>query len=93
MPKPFDTPLKGAALGAITVLCWAGFNVAAKAGIDSGMSPSALSFLWYMIPGLVAIPVLILVRHRTRKDGLPAYKLCMLAVLKGPLFGLIAVAG
>ena len=93
MPKQFDTPLAGAVLGAITVFCWAGYNVAAKAGIDAGMSPSALSFLRYVIAGGVAVPFLIWLRHRSGGTGLPRLRLCILAVLGGPFFGLIAVAG
>ena len=93
MPNQFETSLKGAGLGAITILGWAGFNVAAKAGIDAGMSPPALSLLRYLIPGFFAIPLLIWLRHRAKGVSLPFSKICTLAVLGGPLFGLIAVAG
>lgn len=93
MPKQFDTPFTGTVFGAITLFSWAGFNVAAKAGIDAGMSPAALSFLRYLTPGLLAIPLLIWLRHRAKHDHLPVLRLAVLACLGGPLFGLIAVAG
>ncbi|WP_299706314.1 hypothetical protein [uncultured Tateyamaria sp.] len=54
MPSLFYKPIMGPLFGAITILSWAGFNVAAKAGIDAGMSPAALSFLRYLTPGVVA---------------------------------------
>ncbi|MDW3182738.1 DMT family transporter [Roseobacter sp.] len=93
MPSLFYKPVMGPFFGAITILSWAGFNVAAKAGIDAGMSPAALSFLRYLTPGVVAIPLLIWLRCRANAFRLPIYKLAVLAVLGGPLFGLIAVAG
>ncbi|WP_298835819.1 DMT family transporter [uncultured Roseobacter sp.] len=93
MPEQTEARIAGTLFGAITVLCWAGFNVAAKAGVDAGMSPSAVSFLRYLTPGFVAFPLLIWLRHRNRGKGLPGLRLCILAVLGGPLFGLIAVAG
>ena len=83
----------GPLFGAITILSWAGFNVAAKAGIDAGMSPAALSFLRYLTPGMFAIPLLIWLRSRATAVRLPIHKLVVLAILGGPLFGLIAVAG
>lgn len=83
----------GALLGAVTVLCWAGFNVAAKAGIDAGMSPAALSVLRYLTPGMFALPLWIWVRHREKNTGVPIARVLCLALLGGPVFGLVAVAG
>lgn len=93
MPSLLDKPVTGPIFGAITIMSWAGFNVAAKAGIDEGMSPAALSFLRYLTPGFAAIPLLIWLRCRANAFRLPVYKLAVLAVLGGPLFGLIAVTG
>ncbi|WP_299733963.1 DMT family transporter [uncultured Tateyamaria sp.] len=93
MPRLLDNPVMGPLFGAITILSWAGFNVAAKAGIDTGMSPTALSFLRYLTPGVFAIPLLIWLRSRATAVRLPIHKLVVLAILGGPLFGLIAVAG
>ncbi|MEX0282844.1 MAG: DMT family transporter [Arenibacterium sp.] len=93
MPRHFDAPITGPLFGTITVLSWAGFNVAAKAGIDAGMSPTALSFLRYLTPGVLAIPLLIWMRSRATAVRLPIHRLAVLAILGGPLFGLIAVAG
>ena len=93
MPRLFDTPITGTLFGTITVLSWAGFNVAAKAGIDAGMSPAALSFLRYLTPGVFAIPLLIWLLSRAPAVRMPIHRLAVLATLGGPLFGLIAVAG
>ncbi|MEM9432228.1 MAG: hypothetical protein AAGA32_22630 [Pseudomonadota bacterium] len=92
-PIFMTSPLSGAAFGALTVLCWAGFNVAAKAGIDAGLSPAALSFLRFLTPGLAAVPIVIWMRHRSLGPRLPLSRLLVLALLGGPVFGLIAVAG
>ncbi|MEM7494502.1 MAG: hypothetical protein AAF296_14070 [Pseudomonadota bacterium] len=73
--------------------CWASSNVATKAGIDAGMTPTALSFLRYVPPGLLAIPLLICWRYRSKDRSLPFPKLAALATLGGPLFALIAVGG
>ncbi|WP_299751421.1 hypothetical protein [uncultured Tateyamaria sp.] len=73
MPRLFDNPITGPLFGTITVLSWAGFNVAAKAGIDAGMSPAALSFLRYLTPGVVAIPLLIWLRSRATVVRLPIH--------------------
>lgn len=93
MPNLFTAPCMGMFLGATTVLCWAGFNVAAKAGIDAGMTPAALSFLRFITPGLFAIPLLFWLRQRTKTRSLPLLKLAVLVLLGGPLFGLIAIGG
>ncbi|MCV3273349.1 DMT family transporter [Roseobacter sinensis] len=93
MPSTTTSPVSGVALGTLTVLCWAGYNVAAKAGIDAGLSPAALSFLRYLTPGLVAVPLWVWQRRRWESTGLPFIRLIALAILGGPLFGLIAVAG
>jgi len=83
----------GALLGALTVLSWASFNVAAKAGIDAGMSPAALSFLRYTTPALLALPAWYWLSNRAATGQIAVHKLVVLSVLGGPIFGLIAVAG
>ncbi|MEO1543622.1 MAG: DMT family transporter [Pseudomonadota bacterium] len=83
----------GALLGALTVLSWASFNVAAKAGIDAGMSPAALSFLRYTTPALLALPMWYWLYRRAAAGQIALRKLAVLSVLGGPIFGLIAVAG
>ncbi len=88
-----QSTLSGAALGAVTILCWAGFNVAAKAGIEAGLSPAALSFLRYTIPGFVALPIWVILRRHSRANTLPFGRLLVLALLGGPIFGVIAVSG
>lgn len=93
MSKDSSSYVPGALLGALTILCWAGFNVAAKAGIDAGLSPAALSFLRYLTPSLLAVPVWAWLRRRADSRGLPLGRLIVLALLGGPIFGLIAVAG
>ena len=93
MSKDSSSYVPGALLGALTILCWAGFNVAAKAGIGAGLSPAALSFLRYLTPALLSVPVWVWLRRRAENHGLPFGRLIVLALLGGPIFGLIAVAG
>lgn len=85
--------LSGPALGAVTVLCWSGYNVAAKHGIDTGMPPEALAFLRFAVPGVLALPVLLVLFARRRRLGIPMFRLMVLVLLSGPLFGLAAVSG
>ncbi|WP_189368590.1 EamA family transporter [Tateyamaria omphalii] len=47
----------GSLLGLVTVLCWSGYNVAAKHGIDTGLSPHALAFLRFVVSGLAVLPL------------------------------------
>lgn len=86
-------PPIGPMLGGLTVLCWSGYNVAAKHGIDTGMSPEALAFLRFAVPGIVAVPMLAVLRARGRRIGIPMLRLLALILLGGPVFGLIAVSG
>lgn len=83
----------GAILGFVTVLCWSGYNVAAKHGIDAGISPEVLSFLRFAVPGIAAMPLLIVLRLRGKSLGIPVARLLVLVLLGGPLFGLAAVSG
>ncbi|WP_299690776.1 DMT family transporter [uncultured Tateyamaria sp.] len=87
------THLIGPMLGALTVLCWSGYNVAAKHGIDAGLSPQALAFLRFALPGLVALPVLAIRYVLGVRTGIPLLRLAALIFLGGPLFGVVAVSG
>ncbi|WP_415921664.1 DMT family transporter [Tateyamaria sp. SN6-1] len=87
------TSWTGPMLGALTVLCWSGYNVAAKQGIDAGMSPDALAFLRFAVPGVFVLPALVLLHVSGRASGVPLARLAVLILLGGPLFGLIAVSG
>lgn len=93
MPMHITPATVGAILGALTVLSWSAFNVAAKAGIDAGMSPAALSFLRYITPAFVAVSVWIWLYRRSRTGQVPPLRLAALALLGGPVFGLTSVAG
>lgn len=85
--------LIGPMLGLATILCWSSYNVAAKHGIDTGFSPQALAFLRFAVPGVIALPVLVVLRLRGRALGIPIGRLAVLVLLGGPLFGLAAVSG
>lgn len=85
--------LKGAALGMLTILCWSGYNVAAKHGIDTGISPEALAFLRFSVPGFLAIPCWIALRAKGARVNLGFARLAVLVLLGGPVFGVIAVSG
>ena len=102
----------GLALGALTVLCWASFNVAAVHGIESGLTPLDLTLLRFGTAGLVLGAALALLRLRASADAtrhatgvatdnashpLPTLpnprRALVLAVLGGPLFGVVSVGG
>lgn len=85
--------LLGPILGAITVLCWSSYNVAAKQGIDTGMPPAELALLRFAVPGVLALPILAVWVHRGQTPEMPPYRLFVLVLLGGPLFGLAAVSG
>ena len=93
MPNLFQLKPAGAVLGAVTILCWAAYNVAAKAGIDADLSPAALTLLRYVTPGLVALPLWWFLRRRDHQNTLPLARLVVLALFGGPLFGVVAVSG
>lgn len=82
----------GLLFGALTVLCWASYNVAAKHGIDAGFAPVDLAALRFGVGGLVLIPLLIFgPRWRARLPSLKAT--LVLTLLGGPLFSVLAVWG
>ncbi|WP_300030699.1 DMT family transporter [uncultured Roseobacter sp.] len=83
----------GPLLGLLTVLCWAGYNVAAKHGVDTGLSPNALAFLRFAVPGLIVLPLLSALHLRGKAAGIPVRRLLSLVALGGPVFGLFAVSG
>lgn len=85
--------LFGPMLGALTVLCWSAYNVAAKHGIDTGFSPEALAFLRFAVPGIVALPALAVLQLRGRHPAIPLPRLIVLVMFGGPCFGLFAVSG
>jgi drug/metabolite transporter (DMT)-like permease len=98
-----DTPLdasrggpvgaQGLLFGALTVACWAGYNVAAKDGIDAGFRPVDLSALRFGVAGLVLAPMLLVFALR-RRARLPGWgPTVALALVGGPLFSVLAVSG
>ncbi|MEM9969400.1 MAG: hypothetical protein AAF755_15135 [Pseudomonadota bacterium] len=91
--KPIHFTTYGRIFRSDHLRCWASLNVAAKAEIDAGRTPAALSFLRYVTPGRLAIPLPICLRCRSKDRSLPFPKLAALATLGGPLFALIAVGG
>ncbi|MEM9797155.1 MAG: DMT family transporter [Pseudomonadota bacterium] len=85
----------GPVLGALTVLCWASFNVAAIHGLAVGLHPIDLTLLRFGAAGLVLAPALVWL---WRQDGSAARwpsirQTLTLACLGGPLFGALAVGG
>ncbi|MEM8751042.1 MAG: DMT family transporter [Pseudomonadota bacterium] len=85
--------LKGIGLAAVTVLCWSGYNIAAKYGIENGLSPEALTFLRFAVPGAIALPILIVFRLQAKHANIPLLQVVVLVFFGGPLFGLVAVSG
>ncbi|WP_367179851.1 DMT family transporter [uncultured Tateyamaria sp.] len=87
------SPYFGTALGTLTVLCWASYNVAAKQGIEDGLTPEALAFLRFAVPGLIALPLACFLALGQRKMPIRLGRLAVLVLLGGPIFGVIAVTG
>jgi drug/metabolite transporter (DMT)-like permease len=91
---PTETPplrLDAAIYGALTVMFWAAYNVAAKEGIDEGFLPADLSLLRFGTGGLVFIPLLLIRRFRAKLPPL-RHALALMA-LGGPLFAVLASSG
>ncbi|MFK7743946.1 MAG: DMT family transporter [Roseobacter sp.] len=83
----------GIFLGFMTILCWSGYNVAAKHGIDAGLSAHVVAFMRFAVPGLVALPVLTALHMRCKTVGISVRRLAALTLFGGPVFGLCAVSG
>ncbi len=92
-PNSETSDVSGALFGALTILSWAGFNVAEKAGIDAGLSPAALSFPRYLPLAFLAVPLWFWLRRGSQSIAVPFARLMALAVLGGPIFELSAVDG
>jgi drug/metabolite transporter (DMT)-like permease len=98
LPRPSAVAI-GPALGALTVLCWASFNVAAVHGIRAGLAPVDLSLLRFGVAGLVLGPAMLVLGRGERGGAVAAgrwpapHRAVVLALLGGPLFGALAVAG
>ncbi|MEM1313792.1 MAG: DMT family transporter [Pseudomonadota bacterium] len=91
---PTQTPplrLDAAIYGALTVLFWAAYNVAAKEGIDEGFRPADLSLMRFGVGGLVFLPLLLI--HRFRAKLPPLRHALALMALGGPLFAVLATSG
>ncbi|MEM6422137.1 MAG: DMT family transporter [Pseudomonadota bacterium] len=91
----FPPAALGVALGALAVLCWASFNVAAVHGLQAGLHPIDLTLLRFGTAGLVLAPALALLRRHDRTwNAWPSLERAVaLALLGGPLFGALAVGG
>ena len=85
--------IQGAALGSLTVICWSSYNVAAKYGIDHGISAEALALFRFGVPGLIALPLAVCWLARGAKLPFPLWQLIVLVCLGGPMFGVLAVTG
>lgn len=95
-PRTHPSPtMLGAALGAVTVLCWASFNVAAVHGLRTGLHPIDLMLLRFGTAGLLLLPPLVwLWLGAGPSMGWPTLRQTVgLAMLSGPLFGMLAVSG
>ncbi|MEM7568431.1 MAG: DMT family transporter, partial [Pseudomonadota bacterium] len=83
----------GLMMAVLTVLCWASYNVAAKSGIDAGMSAETLTFLRFAVPGIIAIPIATKICLRGAPSSASLPRLLVLVCLGGPLFGMAGVSG
>ncbi|MEO1723528.1 MAG: DMT family transporter [Pseudomonadota bacterium] len=90
-----SSALLGATLGTLTVLCWASYNVAAVQGIKAGLQAVDLVLLRFGVAGLILAPALSLLRRRDgTAAGWPSIgRAVVLALLGGPIFGMLAVGG
>ncbi|MEM6438788.1 MAG: DMT family transporter, partial [Pseudomonadota bacterium] len=91
---PVETPplrLDAALYGALTVIFWASYNVAAKVGVDSGFLPADLALMRFGVGGLVFVPLLLLRRFRAKLP--PLRQALALMALGGPLFAVLSSSG
>jgi len=86
-------PAYGLLFAALTVISWASFNLAAKSGIDAGLSSSSLAFLRYAVPGLLALPLAVFLFRRAPLTREAFSRLLALSLLSGPVFGGLALGG
>ncbi|MEL6210843.1 MAG: EamA family transporter [Pseudomonadota bacterium] len=93
--SPLPPAACGAALGVLTVLGWASYNVAAVHGIEAGLNAIDLTLLRFGTAGLILAPALLVLRWRDPCRGRwpGTGRALVLALLGGPLFGALAVGG
>ncbi|MEM8629645.1 MAG: DMT family transporter [Pseudomonadota bacterium] len=90
--QPAPRLILGYTFAALTVLGWSSYNVAAKYGVDTGLSPLLLSSMRYGVAGVLLIPAYLWLLAR----GAPMPSLgqtVVLAIFGGPLFAFFAVSG
>lgn len=91
-PPRQEIPLAGIGYATALVMCWATYNVAAKAAIDGAFRSQDISTLRFTIAGLVFIP-LAATRYMSYWRQLGLWRVLALAFLSGPIFGLMGVGG
>ena len=96
--RPIRKFVPGLILAVLTVLCWASFNVAAVHGVRSGFTPLDLTLIRYGVSGaILATAAAIMLGTSSRRPDhgslLPWGRSLLLAVLGGPIFGFVSVAG
>lgn len=82
----------GTACGAGAALCWAGGFVAAKHGIQIGLTPADLALHRYTWAGLALLP-LVLRDHPSDLGGIGWLRGGVLALLAGPLLAMLSYLG
>ncbi len=90
--RPSSTTLAGIACGAGAALFWAAGFVAARHGIDIGLSPADLTLHRYIWAGIVLLP-LVLRDGLANLNGIGWYRGIWLTILGGPGLALISYSG
>lgn len=81
---------RGVAVGLLAASIGALYTVFARWGIEHGMAPSDMTFLRFGVAGVVTLPVLLLVLRRDWRGFIARWRSWLaIAVLAGPLFGLL----
>ena len=80
----------GIGAGLFTAMASALYTVFARMGLHEGLTPYDITFLRYCVAAVVTAPVLLYHLKRDRSDLLEKrYALIGVALLAGPLFGLV----
>lgn len=81
--------LSGVALGFLSVVFWAIYNVGSDLADADGFRPVDLAFFRFVVGGLCLLPLLIAFRRYLP----PLRQLLVLCLLAGPIFGLLVATG
>jgi drug/metabolite transporter (DMT)-like permease len=82
--------LIGVMLGLFTAFCWSLYNVGSKIGHLDGLRSIDLVMVRFAVGGLILLPVLLLVRPKSRAS---IWRVLFLTLVSGPIFAFLISQG